>query len=147
MTTKFAHVIDGVVANISEGPNDWTAPAGVVVVFGDVRIGDTYADGQFARPVQRLDAVQRQAALVAAVQAHLDATARGLGYDSIHAAATYADEPAVPRFQAEGRALRAWRSQVWDACHAILAGVVNGVITDEPAELVRQLPPFAAPKG
>lgn len=146
MTTKYAHITAGTVTNISEGPNDWTAPEGVVVVFGDVRIGDTYADGQFSRPAPALDAAQRKAAIVAAVQAHLDATARLLGYDSIYTAATYADEPAVPQFQAEGQALRAWRSQVWAACHAILAAVLaNERAEPTPDDVVLELPAFIAP--
>lgn len=49
----------------------------------------------------------------AAIQAHMDAAARGVGYDDIKTAVTYADEPNVAKFQAEGRAFRAWRSQCW----------------------------------
>jgi hypothetical protein len=56
---------------------------------------------------------QLAAMLCAAVQRHLDATARQMGYDNIVTAISYADENAVPRFQAEGQALRLWRSQVW----------------------------------
>lgn len=51
------------------------------------------------------------------VQEHMDAAAQALGYDDLKTAVGYAEEPAVPRFQAEGRALRAWRSLVWARCH------------------------------
>jgi hypothetical protein len=61
-----------------------------------------------------------------AVQAHLDATAMTYGYDSIASAVTYADEPAVPRFQAEGQAFRRWRSLVWAACYQVQAEVEAG---------------------
>jgi len=64
-----------------------------------------------------------QAALTAAVQAHLDGYASSWGYDGMWSAVTYADEPAVPQFAAEGAALRAWRSNVWAACHEVLAEV------------------------
>lgn len=62
----------------------------------------------------------------AAVQLHMDAIAMTYGYDSIASAVTYADEPAVPRFQAEGQAFRRWRSLVWAACYQVLAEVEAG---------------------
>lgn len=49
----------------------------------------------------------------AAIQAHMDAAAVAIGYDDIKTAVTYADEPSVTKFQNEGRAFRAWRSQCW----------------------------------
>ncbi|WKB52323.1 hypothetical protein [Eleftheria terrae] len=71
--------------------------------------------------------IEDQAAqLEAAVQVHLDAQAGRWGYDSIFTAVTYGEEPSVPRFQAEGRALRAWRSQVWARCHELVAEVQAG---------------------
>lgn len=69
---------------------------------------------------------QIQTRLTLAVQAHLDAAAQALGYDDIKSAVTYADEPSVPRFQADGQALRSWRSQVWALCYEILDAVQSG---------------------
>jgi len=86
-------------------------------------------------------AAQVEAQKVALVQAHMDAKARGLRYDSIANAITYADEPAVPKFQAEGLAFRTWRSLVWARCYAILAEVQAGereIPTDD--ELIGELP-------
>ncbi len=83
-------------------------------------------------------------ALTAAVQWHLDSVAMAWGYDGIWSAVTYADEPAVPQFAAEGAALRAWRSNVWAACYEVLAEVqaeTRPVPTEE--ELLADLP--AAP--
>lgn len=65
-------------------------------------------------------------ALIGAVQAHLDAGAQALGYDDIKTAATYAGEAAVPRFQSQGRALRAWRSYCWDHCQTVMDAVTAG---------------------
>ena len=65
----------------------------------------------------------------AAVQAMLDAEARALGYDSIATAVTYADEPAVAKFQADGQALRARRSIAWAYAYATLADVEAGNIS------------------
>jgi hypothetical protein len=70
-----------------------------------------------------------------AVQTVLDAKAQSMGYDSILAAITYADEPAVPAFQADGLALRAWRSSVW--AHVFAAFEVG---TPSEQELIASLP-------
>lgn len=84
---------------------------------------------------------QMQARLSGAVQARLDAVALTWGYDDIRSAVTYADEPAVAQFQAEGQALRAWRSQVWASCYALLAEVQAGTrAVPTEAELIALLP-------
>jgi hypothetical protein len=87
-----------------------------------------------------------QKTLEGAAQAHLDAQARSLGYDDIKSAVTYADEPAVPKFQAEGQALRAWRSLVWAKCYEILAEVQGGLRPIPTMdELLAELPAFSMP--
>lgn len=79
-----------------------------------------------------VERAEARAAAVRAVQAHLDATARAWGYDDIFTAVTYADEPEAPQFQAEGRALRKWRSKVWRACYASTATTIDGLLADLP---------------
>lgn len=86
------------------------------------------------------------AALTAAVQAHVDAQARLLGYDDIRSAVSYADEPAVPRYAAEGAALRAWRSLVWAACYAGLEALCEESPLPDAAAVIAALPAFAAPE-
>ncbi len=61
-----------------------------------------------------------------AIQAHLDTAARARGYDSIATAVSYAEEPAVPKFQEDGKAFRAWRSFVWAYAYQELARVKAG---------------------
>lgn len=89
---------------------------------------------------------QRQVTLLAAVDAHLNSTARAMGYDDIRTAVTYADEPAVPKFQAEGQALRAWRSLVYAKCYEVLADVQSDAVV-EPSEtqLIAMLPALQLP--
>jgi hypothetical protein len=89
---------------------------------------------------------QRATVLLAAVDEHLNATAKAMGYDDIRTAVTYADEPAVPKFQAEGQALRAWRSLVYAKCYQVLADVQSGAV-DEPneAQLIAMLPALQLP--
>lgn len=84
---------------------------------------------------------ERAAALRDGVQKHLDTTAAAHGFDDIKTAVTYADEPAVPRFQAQGRAFRAWRSLVWDFCYSLQEKVAAGQ-ADEPTleQLLPMLP-------
>lgn len=85
--------------------------------------------------------------LKAAVQRHLDTAAQALGYESIFTACTYADEPAVPKFQAEGQAFRAWRSQVWGRCLQLLGEVqAKRRALPTEAELLALLPALVLPE-
>ena len=80
------------------------------------------------------------------VQAHLDAAAQDAGYDTIYTAVSYADEPAVPKFAAEGQAFRAWRSLVWAAANAIRADVEAGLRpVPTVADLIAELPALYIP--
>jgi hypothetical protein len=80
-----------------------------------------------------------------AVQKILDAKAQEYRYDNIASAVTYADEPSVLKFQAEGKAFRAWRSLVWDAVYTYLADVLAGKKSfPTKEELPGLLPPFNA---
>jgi hypothetical protein len=81
--------------------------------------------------------------LQALVQGKLDDQARLLGYDDIRTAVTYAEEDSDPVFQAEGRALRAWRSLTWRKCYDVLAEVEAGE-AEEPTwpELENMLPAY-----
>ncbi|WP_454842278.1 hypothetical protein [Pseudomonas hormoni] len=82
----------------------------------------------------------------AVIQEHMDAAARLAGYDDIKNAVTYADEPSVPKFQAEGQALRAWRSLVWAYGYEQIAAVQSGSrALPTPEELIAELPPLVMP--
>lgn len=77
------------------------------------------------------------------IQRHMDAKAQEFGYDSLISGISYADEPAVPKFQAEGQALRAWRSQVWAFGYEYLAKVqASEQALPTPDELLAELPAF-----
>lgn len=80
------------------------------------------------------------------IQLVLDDEARKYGYDDIKAAVTYADEPSVAKFQAEGRAFRAWRSLVWAYAYEVLADVQSGAREQPTAdELIAELPALVLP--
>lgn len=85
--------------------------------------------------------------LTAAIQTHLDTTAKAAGYDNIYTAVSYADEPAVPKFQTEGSAFRAWRSLVWAAANTIRAEVEAGTRpVPTIAQLIAELPLLSLPE-
>ena len=91
-------------------------------------------------------AAEIQAGLVAAVQAHLDASAKARGYDNILSAVTYAGDAIVPQFDIEGQAYKTWRTQVWAYCYAYLAEVQAGTKAVPTApELIALLPVPPAP--
>jgi len=88
---------------------------------------------------------EKRAAFTAAIQQHLDTTARRLGYDDIRSAVTYAEEPAVAKFQSEGRALRAWRSLVWAAGYELMDEVLRGERSEPSIDELLALLPALAP--
>ncbi|MFU2050600.1 hypothetical protein [Bordetella hinzii] len=111
---------------------------------GKVIVADSDGRPILANPTLTPEEIQNQK--VALVQKYMDDAARALRYDSIANAITYADEPSVPKFQAEGLAFRAWRSRVWEKCYEILDEVqsgARGIPSDE--ELIDELPPFSLP--
>ena len=89
--------------------------------------------------VEELQArIQKQ--LTDAVQHVLDAKAQELLYDSCLSACSYVDT-GFPKFDAEGRAFRSWRSAVWSKGYEILAQVQAGqraIPTEE--QLIAELP-------
>lgn len=84
--------------------------------------------------------------LTDAVQLHMDNVAKSKGYDNLLSAVSYAEEQAIPKFQAEGIAFRSWRSAVWAYCYAQLAAVLNGEREAPTAEdLIAELPVIELP--
>ena len=77
-----------------------------------------------------------------AVQRHLDEAVAVRNYSSAAAAVSYVGDP-NPRWDAEGRAVRAWRSAVWTACFAALDDVLAGKREPlTPEQMVAELPPL-----
>jgi hypothetical protein len=86
-------------------------------------------------PTPEQAAGKAKAEFVSQAQTLLDMVAKGWGYDNVFSACTYADEPSVPKFQAEGQALRQYRSQFWAAAYALNPGPGDTV-----QSLLAQLP-------
>ncbi|MGB4065403.1 MAG: hypothetical protein WBK19_16385 [Azonexus sp.] len=110
---------------------------------------DVWQDEEFSlsQPIPpALTQEQVVAAYSAAVQFHLDTAARDAGYDNINTAVSYAEEPAVVKFQGEGAAFRAWRSLCWAYCYAQLAAV-EAQEREQPTieALIAELPSLVLP--
>jgi hypothetical protein len=141
---RAAVIEDGVVVNVI-AVDALDALEGVTLVESETAsIGDLYNGEAFtAPPVESPAPTEAQvvADYMRSVQKHLDATALSYGYDNIVSAVSYADEPAVARYQAEGQAFRAWRSLCWAKCEEVLAAVKAGE-RDAPthAQLIDELP-------
>lgn len=91
---------------------------------------------------------QSKTEYVANVQAFLDRSAKAAGYNDLKDVITYADEPSVPKFQADGLAFRTWRSLCWAYCYDQLAAIEQGKRkTPTSAELVTELPARVLPNA
>jgi hypothetical protein len=101
------------------------------------------AQGNTATPPQGPSASDLQKQLTDFVQSLMDSKAQSYHYDDLTTAVTYADEPAVPKFQEEGQAFRAWRSNIWNTAYSILAEVQAGTRAfPTVSEIPALLPPF-----
>ncbi len=80
-----------------------------------------------------------------AIQDMLDNHAISYGYDSVHTAVTYAEEPGVLKFQNEGKAFRAWRSLCWAAGYAIVAEHTAAGTLPEVSDVLDAMPDFIEP--
>lgn len=99
-------------------------------------MGDWYEVVELPAPTEE----QIQAQLTAAVQRHMDNTARTRNYDNIHTACSYANSTDA-LFAAEGLACVKWRDDVWRTCYNILAEVKAGTRAVPTAdELITELP-------
>jgi hypothetical protein len=86
-------------------------------------------------------------AMRAGIRTMLNAVAVAQDFDSIDEAVSYAEEPAVPLYQALGQALRSYRSIVWHAFDTLLAEI-KADMTPMPADadaLFAHIPKFVAP--
>lgn len=102
--------------------------------------GEYYEVVAIPEPTVEEIQAQIQAQLTNAVQHVLDAKAQELNYDSCLSVCSYIDT-GVAKFDAEGKAFRAWRSAVWAKGYEILAQVQAGerAIPSEE-ELLAELP-------
>ena len=102
--------------------------------------GDYYEVMAIPEPTPEEIAERIQKQLTDAVQHVLDSKAQELLYDNCLSVCSYVDT-GVPKFDAEGKAFRVWRSAVWAKGYEILAQVQAGqraIPTEE--QLIAELP-------
>ncbi len=152
-TKQIAKIVDGVVVNIASLEDGDELIEGYVDIPDDVGIGFTEdRDGNGVltghSPPPKPDALPLPPPTtwlcIAATRQMLEDKARELKYDSMLAAVTYAEESTVSKYQTEGRALRAWRSNVWEKCYEIVADI-DGSVRSQPtvADFLTELPTYA----
>lgn len=115
--------------------------AALVVARGKGQMVRLNANGRPEAVQAVADPTDAKRMLLAAVSRRIETAARERGYDSMATAVSYADEPAVPAYQAEGAALRAWRSLVWSAALAQL----EATLLPTPHALLASLPALELP--
>jgi hypothetical protein len=126
----------------------WITAAGNVADFDGSAFHVTVEDeatvqGDPPTP-EALAAIARQFEVM--LDDHVDATAKSMGYLNTLSAVSYADEPAVPRFQVEGQAFRAWRSRVYARAIEVQGEVLRGErLPPTPSELLGLMPAFERP--
>lgn len=102
--------------------------------------GLSYIEGEEPEEPTQMKMVRIQRKLTDAVQRVLDKKAQELNYDNCLSVCSYIDTD-IPKFDAEGKAFRKWRSAVWAKGYEILALVKKGemaIPTEE--ELIAMLP-------
>lgn len=96
-------------------------------VIGELSEADyTAALNKEAADLSTLTLARTKAQYEGAIQTKLDSAAVAAGYDNIATAVSYAEEPAVPTFQADGKAFRTWRSLAWAYAYSTLDAVLAG---------------------
>ena len=80
-----------------------------------------------------------QAQLVAMIDAHVEAQAKALGYNSAAHLAGYKDST-VAAWSAEASAFIAWRDQVWLAAYTLQAEHAAAQTMPAPADVMAALP-------
>jgi len=132
------------VSNVIQA-DDQNIPQGYVACPDAAQIGDIFDGTNYTTPVVApIPLVQVDFERV--VQEHLDARAHTFDFDNIFTGVSYADEPAVTKFQDEGKALRTWRSLVWEKCYDVLQDVEAGTVTlNTTQDLIDLLPDFVDP--
>lgn len=93
-------------------------------------------------PEPELTLEQRADKLLAFVDFVMESAAISYGYKSgLVGAISYAEEKAVPKYWAEGRMFRRWRSLTYARCYELLAQVMAGEIEEPtPETLIPLLP-------
>lgn len=145
---RYARVLDGTVSEIIEIVDEVDiadlTPEGYVWIpaSAEVRDGWLYQHGKLVPPATMpVDSAAAMAGKWPLVQAFMDAKAVEMGYQHLADAVSYAEEPAVPQFQEEGRALRAWRSLVRARFDEVADQVIgHGLAVPSDEELLLGLP-------
>lgn len=114
------------------------------IIAGPLRNDDGRVFQSWTVEVPTVEAITAQ--FVHAASNLLDTTAQAHGYDNINTVVSYAEEPAVVKFQQDGIAFRKWRSEVWDYAYTQMSLVKTGVRAQPTvSEFLVELPQLVNP--
>lgn len=113
--------------------------------FVNGKLVDMSAEEEAEFEASRAAAAPRQEDYAAAVQAHIDGTAKAREFNDGVTAATYLTST-VARWKADAEAFVAWRDQVWAYSYGELEKVVGGQRSQPTIEdFINELPPVEWP--
>jgi hypothetical protein len=141
-----ASLIDqsGLVVNVVLVGVGYTPPDGLTIGPAGGEIGWTWDGAQYVPPLAPPPPPLTQADYVAAIEAHVDETAKAKSYGGSVALASYVNST-TPQWQAEALAFVAWRDAVWASAYATLAAVQGGATPPTLDQLIAGLPPIEWP--
>lgn len=97
-------------------------------------------DAEVARITLERTQSRQQVALTAAIQVYIDEPAKAWGYDDAKSAVGYVGDD-YPRFNAEGLAIKAFRSDCWRVAGVVRSAVLAGErVAPTVAEMLAMLP-------
>jgi hypothetical protein len=118
-------------------PDDWTPPTAP-------RASWVLANGRVSFDPQKAAAAYQQV-FAAAIDRHIDKTAKARDYDSGESLAGYVNST-IPAWAAEAQAFVTWRDAVWVYAYQELASVTQGQRTQPAvAEFIAKLPQITWP--
>jgi hypothetical protein len=132
---------DGLIA-IAEEPD-----RGQYIAHWDNTLGPQPTVAQcLAAPAPQPSTTQKAAAIGAQIEALFDVRAVQMGYRDFDRCALYANDPTVPKWQAEGLALRTCHSLTWQKLYQIQADVLCGLRAEPTLEqILSELPAWVRP--
>lgn len=134
----------GSVVNVILVGDGYTPPDGLTLGPDGGQIGWTWNGSDWVKPQEPAPPPLTQDDYVAAIEAHVDATAKARAYGGAVLLASYVSST-IPQWQAEAVAFVAWRDAVWVSAYATLAAVQGGATPPTIEQFIAGLPPITWP--
>lgn len=134
----------GRVVNVVVVGDGYTPPAGLTIGPDGGEIGGTWNGTEYQKPPAPPSPALTQDDYAAAIQGHIDATAKSKGYADGVALASYINST-IPTWQAEAAVFVPWRDSVWLSAYTTLAAMQGGATPPTLNQLIAGLPTIKWP--